>query len=530
MTAPTGKRGEGWVGQEYRRTISGLVAGMVVLALIGSVFIHAALEILSGGRAYIHGEGRWSKGQQEAVFFLDRYAERGDPADLARAREALDVPLGDREGRQALVGSAHDPEQARRGFRLGGNHPDDIPDMIRLLEHFEWAPWFREAIDIWERADIHILRLQELADELERHWRDGSPPQTVLATLRNEITILDQRLRGFEKRFSATLNEGLRVLELVLALAGALLLLLLAAFALLVFLWATRRIRTSEQRFWTSFVHAPMGLALLSHDGRFSEVNEALCRILGRSREQLIEQSLDALMQSEDGDSVPLLQEMGDEPAELERRLKRADDCERWYRLGVQPLPAASDAGFIVVVEDISEVKQRTEELSWRATHDALTDLFNRTHFEGSLAQAMQESRGGQSRHVLGFIDLDEFKIVNDTCGHSAGDRLLQEVARLLPQHLRSADVLARLGGDEFVFLLRDCPPAMGRAIADKLRQSIEDYIFSWEDRSFRISTSIGVVTLDGTIGEPDEALKAADHACYRAKEEGRNRVWVYDS
>lgn len=524
-----GDAGNGWIGHDHRRAIRGLVAGMVLLALIGAAFIHVALEILSGGRAYIHGEGRWSKGQQEAVFYLDRYAARGNPPDLVRARQALSVPLGDREARLALVGPAHDPERARRGFLRGGNHPDDIPGMIRLLEHFDWAPWFREAIDIWSRADYYILRLEEVADELERQWRDDSPSQAALNRLRDEITSIDLRLREYEKRFSATLNEGLRVLELVAGMAGALLLLLLTGLAILVFRWATRRMRASEQRFWTSFVHAPMGLALLSRDGRFIEVNETLCSILNRSREQLVEQPLDAVMPPDDTDSTPVLQQIGDKPVELERRLKRADDGERWCRLGVQPVPAAPDAGFIVVVEDISEAKRRTEELSWRATHDALTDLFNRSHFESLLSQAIRDCRDRSSQHVLGFIDLDEFKRVNDTCGHAAGDTLLQELAERMPRHLRTADVMARLGGDEFVFLLRDCPRDKGEMRAERLRRSVSEYTFEWEGRSFGISTSIGLVMLDGTIDDARQALDAADHACYRAKDEGRDRVWVHE-
>lgn len=498
---------------------------MVLLGLVGAAFMYLALEILSGGRAYIHGEGRWSKGQQEAVFFLDRYAEHGDPSYLIRAREALEVPLGDRRGRRAITGPAHDPEQAYEGFLRGGNHPDDIPAMIRLLKYLEWAPWFREAIRIWERADLYILRLQEVADELERQWRDYSPSQATVSRLRDEITTIDLSLRRLEKQFSATLNEGLRVLELVVGAAGALLMLLLAGLAILVFHWATRRIRASEQRFWTSFVHAPMGLALLSREGRFVEVNEALCGILGNSREQLLGQSLETVIPPEDTD--PPLPQSGDEPVELERRLQRADNGERWCRLGVQPLPAGQDADFIVVVEDISEAKQRTEELSWRATHDALTGLFNRSHFQSLLAQALGDCRDRNSEHVLGFIDLDEFKQVNDTCGHAAGDALLQELASRMPRHLRAADVMARLGGDEFVFLLRNCPRDKGEMRAERLRRSVAEYTFEWEGHTFDVSTSIGLIVLDGTINDAREALDAADHACYRAKDEGRDQVWV---
>lgn len=501
---------------------------MVLLALTGAAFLYGALEVLSGGRAYIHGEGRWSKGQQEAVFLLDRYAEHGNPADLVRARQSLSVPLGDREARLALTGPAHDPERAREGFLRGGNHPADIPVMIHLLEYFEHAPWFREAIRIWERADLFILRLQEVADELERQWQRDSPSQATLDRLRNEITTIDLSLRRYEKQFSATLNEGLRVLELVVGVAGALLMLLLAGVAILVFRWATRRIRASEQRFWTSFVHAPMGLALLSRDGRFVEINEALCQILGRARARLVGQPLESVLADPDADGVPLVDRVGEEPVEFERRLTHAENGDRWCRLGLRPVPAAPDAAFIAVIEDVSEQKQHTEELSWQATHDALTGLYNRSHFSKLLAQAIQECRDGGSEHVLGFIDLDEFKTVNDTCGHVAGDELLRELAELMPQHMRAADVMARLGGDEFVFLLRDCPLEKGRMRADRLRRSVADYTFEREGRSFETSASIGVVALDGTIGDVREALDAADHACYCAKGAGRNRVWVH--
>lgn len=497
---------------------------MVLIALTGTAFIYTALEILSGGRAYIHGEGRWSKAQQEAVFYLDRYAERGNPADLVRAREALSVPLGDRAARQALTGPAHDPEAARTGLLRGGNHPEDIPVMIELLEHFEHAPWFRESIRIWERADLYILRLQEVAGELERQWQREPPSQAELDRLRTEITTIDLSLRRYEKRFSATLNEGLRVLEQAIATATALLLLLLAGLSILVFRWATHRIRDSEQRFWTSFVHAPMGLALLSNDGRFIEVNEALSSILQCPRERLLGQPFESILPD---DGEPVLGRIGEKPIELERRLTPPGRGERWCRIGIRPVPAP-DADYIVMIEDISEQRQRTEELSWRATHDGLTGLYNRAHFSSLLTQAIKECLSGRSRHVLGFIDLDEFKKINDTCGHVAGDELLQALGRLMPRYLRAADVMARLGGDEFVFLLRDCPPGKGRMRAERLRRAVAEYRFEWGDHTFDVTASIGLVALDGTIGDPRTALDAADHACYRAKDAGRDRVWVH--
>lgn len=514
------------VGRDHRRAITGVVVGMVVLALIAAAFTYTALNILSGGRAYIHGEGRWSKAQQEAVFFLDRYAERGDPADLARARAALAVPLGDREARLALQGAAYDPARARRGFLRGENHPSDVPTMIWLFEEFEHAPYFRDAIDIWARADVHILRLRELADALAEQWREGTPSGTAIEELRTELTAIDQRLRAFEKEFSATLNRGLRTLQLALAVTGVLVLLALAALGVLIFRWATRRIRASEQRFWTSFVHAPMGLALLSADGRCVEVNEALCQTLDRSRERLLGQPLDSVLQGDaDDDFQVVLQRAARGGVRLERRLLRADGAELWGELSLRPVPGAPDEAFIAVIEDISEQKRRTDDLSYRASHDSLTGLFNRAHFEHTLAHAVRECRDGDSVHVLGFIDLDAFKRVNDSCGHAAGDGLLEQVAILMRQQLRASDVMARIGGDEFAFLLRDCPPEKGRAIADKLRRAVAAVAFLWDERRFMVSTSIGLVVLDGTLDDPDRALQAADAACYRAKDGGGDQV-----
>jgi diguanylate cyclase (GGDEF)-like protein len=180
---------------------------------------------------------------------------------------------------------------------------------------------------------------------------------------------------------------------------------------------------------------------------------------------------------------------------------------------------------------ELEELKLRQEyaaKLAYHASHDPLTGLLNRLEFEVRLKLALQTAETQQRQHIVMYLDLDQFKIVNDTCGHAAGDRLLRQVSTLLKQRVREGDSLARLGGDEFGVLLENCPMQDAVRIGEQLRMCIADFRFVNDDRSFSIGVSIGVVQVaDGTLNLT-EVLSAADAACYMAKEKGRNRVQYY--
>ncbi|MBR1268682.1 EAL domain-containing protein [Bradyrhizobium sp. AUGA SZCCT0222] len=168
--------------------------------------------------------------------------------------------------------------------------------------------------------------------------------------------------------------------------------------------------------------------------------------------------------------------------------------------------------------------------LAWQASHDPLTNLANRREFEARLKERLDGFRSGDVAHALVFLDLDQFKIVNDTCGHLAGDQLLRDLSDILKQQVRPDDVLARLGGDEFGLLLPHCQPAHAAEIAENLRSAIETFSFSWEGRSFGVTASIGSACIDEPGVSTEVALRQADIACYGAKEKGKNRVQVYHS
>ncbi len=185
--------------------------------------------------------------------------------------------------------------------------------------------------------------------------------------------------------------------------------------------------------------------------------------------------------------------------------------------------------GSAVVFRDISEAKSFERQLSYQARHDALTGLANRREFEARLATMLSDAHADGTQQALLYLDLDQFKVVNDACGHSAGDELLRQVSMLLENKIRKSDTLARLGGDEFGVLLSGCNLERARAIGETLRNTIDEYRFAWQQRVFRVGVSIGVVPIDQNSGDGSQVMAAADAACYIAKERGRNRIWVHE-
>jgi diguanylate cyclase (GGDEF)-like protein/PAS domain S-box-containing protein len=167
-------------------------------------------------------------------------------------------------------------------------------------------------------------------------------------------------------------------------------------------------------------------------------------------------------------------------------------------------------------------------QLSWQATHDTLTGLFNRQEFEWHLCQALDSAREQGQEHALCYLDLDQFKVVNDTCGHVAGDELLRQLAGELSRQIRKTDTLARLGGDEFGLLISDCGAHDARRVAENARNIIAEYQFCWEGKSFAVGVSIGLVPITAGCAGIEALLSAADAACYAAKDQGRNRIHVF--
>jgi len=211
--------------------------------------------------------------------------------------------------------------------------------------------------------------------------------------------------------------------------------------------------------------------------------------------------------------------------------LERIDGTELFIDASAAPLrdAAGTAAGCVLVLHDMTQQRTIALQISWQATHDALTGLINRVEFERRLARVLDSVREDPARvHAVAYLDLDQFKVVNDSCGHAAGDELLRQLAARLHERLRKRDTIARLGGDEFGLLLEDCPPEQAMRIASSLVQAVADYRFNWQGKVFTLGVSIGLVVIDRDAGSTASVMSAADAACYEAKERGRNRVHAW--
>jgi diguanylate cyclase (GGDEF)-like protein/PAS domain S-box-containing protein len=210
----------------------------------------------------------------------------------------------------------------------------------------------------------------------------------------------------------------------------------------------------------------------------------------------------------------------------IETSALRADGSEFPVELAVTRVEQGDQVLFTAYLRDIAESRKMAEQLLFQATHDFLTNLLNRHSFEQALQKCLDNSSDA-SEHCLMYLDLDRFKLINDSCGHTAGDELLRQLSFLLQDNIREQDILGRLGGDEFGLILADCPLECAMEIGNTLLKAAQDFRFYWDDKIFSIGLSIGLVVIANRNQQVTELLHLADAACYRAKEEGRNRISI---
>jgi diguanylate cyclase (GGDEF)-like protein/PAS domain S-box-containing protein len=276
-------------------------------------------------------------------------------------------------------------------------------------------------------------------------------------------------------------------------------------------------------------------------DGRIDYINTAAEALLGQSFDQVVGKSFPdvaSLVDETDrrslGDPVRMALTSGGRVSMGRRAvLVPANGIgERSVELSVTPLKseAKDTVGLVLVLHDTSELRGLTRQMSYQASHDALTGLVNRREFERRLQEAMDLAQTGDAAHALCYLDLDRFKVVNDTCGHTAGDNMLREVASIIKEAVRDSDTVGRIGGDEFALLLVGCPLEKARQIADDVVHSVRDYRFVWKDKIFNIGVSIGLVEIGRGGGALEDLMSSADSACYVAKKQGGVHVHVYSA
>ncbi|MDX1500335.1 MAG: EAL domain-containing protein [Woeseiaceae bacterium] len=286
-----------------------------------------------------------------------------------------------------------------------------------------------------------------------------------------------------------------------------------------------------EARFRKAFENAPIGMALLDAGGVLIDGNPALKRMFWPAADVTPEISFARVIGTDDrsrfASQYSRLADGGLEHLD-EKLVCLGHDGEELQTI-VNVSPVLADGGqflySVLQIQDMTESLKLTVQLERQATSDELTGLLNRRAFETQLEEAWRAGQSDDVKSFLMFMDLDQFKVVNDTSGHSAGDQLLKSVSDLLRDSVRVRDTVARLGGDEFGIILWNCPGDVAKRIAEGIRAAVETFRFHWDTETYRIGVSIGCVAIDPAIGDIGELQQLADAACYAAKEAGRNRV-----
>ncbi|WP_312565898.1 EAL domain-containing protein [Comamonas sp.] len=521
---------------KWRRWI--FISAVAVQLLVAS----GSIALMSSVRVVVSGESLWSKGLAAAVMHLQRYAETGNPKDYTEFQNSLSIPLGVGEARKVLDAQIRNKAAIREGLIQGENHPADVDSLLHILPWVWNLQTLAPTIEYWRRGDHHIQVIQDLGHKIQERRSTGKPVSSAeIEAWRQQIADLNSTVMPLTKQFSASLGNNSRQLGQFLLIVN-----LLTAMVLSLIYWfsvqraiaestkAYGELEVERQRSGVTLAALGDGVITLDMQLRILYANPSTSQLLDIPHQQLLGRNIAEVLSF-----VPELITNYNAPpvnASGNSNTNKSDNHVHWItrpgkdnvavRVSITPLKKeCKHSGSVVVLHDVSQEQNYMRMLAWQASHDALTGLQNRTAFEQYLEQIV----GGQQASLL-QLNLDHFKMINATYGHSVGDEVLRQVCHLLRSALRESDVLARIGGDEFAVLLTNCPTHAAMQTAERLRQSVHDLNVHWHQKNLHTGVSIGVVHIEPHHhNDAQSLLGMADNACKHAKESGRNRITVYN-
>lgn len=457
-----------------------------------------------------------------------------------------------------LLSELKDAENGKRGFLLTGKeeyleHYNDASSIIPLLvvrlklyavHRSDQLENIRkvEPFILAKMAELrHIIELKRSGNEREAlRVLDSDQGKMLMVEIRSRIDAIEQLTKN---DLAAALTDGedsahnLRMISIIgIGLIFAFL--LLAGATILRNRLLNREVERGRKMLLTTLESIEDGVIATDMSGKVTFMNpaaEAMTEWTSHEASDLPLPKVFKLVHSQTGE--PALN-----PVEVvlqkKKRVRLAPHTLLVRKSG-ESIPIEDSAapirdqhgnitGVVLVFHDVTLARKMVTEMAYQASHDALTGLINRREFEHRLDLALEKSAQESKQHTLLYLDLDQFKIVNDTCGHMAGDELLRQLSSILQTKLRKNDTLARLGGDEFGLLLENCLAEPALKIAHLLRETVHEFRFGWEGKVFQVGVSIGVVTCGDGKETRGDILRMADSACYLAKDKGRNRVQIY--
>lgn len=531
-----------------RKQINDRALTLQIAMLIGGglllvVSMLVVLRVQANAQSWLLGHHRWMQAQVSTADALELYASTGDPRILARARKAIEIPMGARAARLASEQDPPDRAAARRGLLKLGMDPRDIDGMSWLYITLRHAPFAREAVAAWLQAEPAIDQLVSIGNEMEAASASGPLTPVQEGHYHRRIAAVRAHIEACSRDFSKALVSGLRMLRGVLT-AVSLLFTVIAVLFMLILRRVMGRILGSERWLWASFEQSHVGMLQLSADGSIRHANRVAVELLGtdvndaggHKRHRLQDfvvyrdqrRFLELLERGNEGDGGDA--ESGDAPRDSEFMLVDPQGRERIVRASLSEVRMESDASRaglrFAMMEDVTESHRMRAELARQARYDDLTGLLNRGEVLRRIGWSMGELKEGRlASFSVCLVDLDRFRYINESAGLRVGDRILQVIAHRLHEAMGNAGESGRLGGDQFALILPRMDADEAMAFAARIAEQISKPDRELADRMLTPTASIGVMEVDASYLNASEVLAAADAACQQAKKAGRNRV-----
>jgi len=523
--------------------IRGLALPVLAIA-IQALVAAASLQTVSLLRAFVACESLWSESQKNAIHSLNQYLALGDEQDDQRFRASVADSRSHSQARQALEKPEPDRAAALSRLLAVGARPDDIPGATFIYANVHNYGHFREASAIWRESDAMLADLESLGDIIRQRIARGEQPAHD-AALAKHLRDLDTAFQTKAIALSQAWAAGTRDLDRQLTIAN----IGLACALIGLVIWRMRArhhrsrrcegaSRGEQEQAQVTLNSIADGVIRVGADSCVEYVNPAGERLIGIGAAAALGRPIASLISIVDHATNRTCERFIEALLEGETRFDPARQIALATAAGLTPIsvhsePLVADGerkGVVLVLRDMTRERALIDRLTWQACHDELTGLANRRELDRRLRGRQSAAEADDREDALALLDLDQFKLVNDTCGHAAGDQLLREIATLLKLELGDAGLPVRLGGDEFAALIIGCDVVRATAIAEKLRETIQDFTFIWEGRPFKISASIGLVASINATATAEDVFRAADVACYMAKDKGRNRVELHEA
>ena len=497
------------------------------------------MDILSGVRAYVGAESAWSKGQKDAVYYLNRFANSHAEDDYKKFKQALSIPLADRAAWIELQKTKPDLKYIKSNIIKANNHPDDVNSIITLFLRYQKTNLMREPIAIWLKGDGYITQLKSVGEQLHQLITQDLADQSSTQKLREKIHLINDQLAPLETAFSKKLSESSRTIQVFINTSQLLITLLLIILGILF----TRRVVLKQEESTHQLIQNETKLRgildtsmdaviQMSMDGLITGWSGQAVNLFGWTKEEAIGQAMHYMIIPKQYREAHVqgmkhfiqTRESSIMNTRIEIVALKRDGTEFPVELTISQHRYDDEYEFCAFIRDITKRKKSAEKLLHLAHYDMTTGLPNRVLFYDRLKQEIKKAQRIQQPIAIMLLDLDHFKEVNDTLGHDKGDLLLKEVAWRLNRCVREADTLARLGGDEFTLILSSVED---NSVIERLAAKILDKLsepFRLEDEMVYVSASIGITLYPDDAETIDELLKNADQAMYEAKNQGRNR------